>query len=126
MPLARSPAFQEAIRTREVQRLRDTELEFRNDADALSVARLRGFRSRVLVPLIQDGEPIGIIGVTRAEPGLIADEHVELLKTFADQAVIASGMRACSTSCAKRLNSRPRPLRCCKLSIPRRAISSPC
>lgn len=89
MPLSRSPSFQEAIRSRDVQRVSDVELEFTETPDALAMARLRGWRSLVLVPLMQDGEPIGLISVTRAEPGLIADEHVELLKTFAAQAVIA-------------------------------------
>ncbi len=33
--------------------------------------------------------PIGFISVTRTETGSFADHHVQLLKTFADQAVIA-------------------------------------
>ena len=87
-PLSISP-LRETIRAGKVHRTSDTEVEHRNNPEALAVARLRGFRSRILVPLVQDGKTIGLIGVTRAEPGLIADEHVELLKTFADQAVIA-------------------------------------
>src|SRR6202043_871977 len=35
------------------------------------------------------GKPIGMIGPTRVEPGPFADHHVQLLQTFADQAVIA-------------------------------------
>ena len=35
------------------------------------------------------GEPIGTIGVTRLQPGNFAEHHVQLLQTFADQAVIA-------------------------------------
>ncbi len=35
------------------------------------------------------GVPIGIIAVTRVEPGTFAPHHVQLLQTFADQAVIA-------------------------------------
>jgi len=77
------------IRTGEIYRVTDAEREFGDDPRTLATARLRGWQSCVLVPLIQDGEPIGVISVTRVEPGLIADEHVELLKTFADQAVIA-------------------------------------
>jgi len=53
------------------------------------VARLRGWRSALLVPLLRDHKPVGLISVTRAEPGPFADHHVQLLETFADQAVIA-------------------------------------
>jgi len=34
-------------------------------------------------------KPIGIISVTRKEPGSFAAHHVQLVRTFADQAVIA-------------------------------------
>ena len=43
----------------------------------------------LFVPLMNGGVPIGIISVTRIEPGSFADHHVQLLQTFADQAVIA-------------------------------------
>jgi signal transduction histidine kinase/putative methionine-R-sulfoxide reductase with GAF domain len=48
-----------------------------------------GFRSVLAVPLLQEGRPIGAIGVGRAEPGLFPEKQVALLQTFADQAVIA-------------------------------------
>src|SRR5258705_4981446 len=53
------------------------------------LARVRGFRSMLLVPLMSNGAPIGRISVTRLEPGSFADHHIQLLQTFADQAVIA-------------------------------------
>src|SRR5207248_6109955 len=53
------------------------------------VARARGYRSMLFAPLMNKGEPIGSIAVTRAQPGGFADHHVQLLQTFADQAVIA-------------------------------------
>ena len=58
-------------------------------AEALQLARLRGWRSVLIVPLLSDRTPIGAISVTRREPGGFAEKHVQLLKTFADQAVIA-------------------------------------
>jgi two-component system, NtrC family, sensor kinase len=53
------------------------------------LGRLRGFRSVLFAPLMNQGTPIGMISVTRAEPGAFAAHHVQLLQTFADQAVIA-------------------------------------
>ena len=53
------------------------------------IARLHGFRSMLYVPLMNGGVPIGLIAVTRVEPGAFASHHVQLLETFADQAVIA-------------------------------------
>ena len=48
-----------------------------------------GFRSVLAVPLIRNGAPIGVIVVGRPEPGPFFDQQLALLKTFADQAVIA-------------------------------------
>ncbi|MCA1468802.1 GAF domain-containing protein [Bradyrhizobium sp. IC3195] len=53
------------------------------------LARLRGFRSVLFMPLMNRGAPVGMISVTRAEPGSFAPDLVQLLQTFADQAVIA-------------------------------------
>jgi GAF domain-containing protein len=52
-------------------------------------ARERGFRSMVIVPMFRENQVIGIITVGRADPGEFSDSDIALLKTFADQAVIA-------------------------------------
>src|SRR5262249_26141987 len=52
-------------------------------------ARVGGFRGSLGVPMIRDGQVIGAIFVARRQPGLFADSQVQLLKTFADQAVVA-------------------------------------
>ena len=52
-------------------------------------ARRRGFRAALSVPMLRDGQPIGVITVARKEAGAFAANEVALLQTFADQAVIA-------------------------------------
>jgi signal transduction histidine kinase len=51
--------------------------------------RTSGYRSILIVPMLRDEVAIGAIAVMRLEPQLFPKAQVELLKTFADQAVIA-------------------------------------
>jgi signal transduction histidine kinase len=52
-------------------------------------AENRGWRSMMCAPLLREGDALGVIAVSRATPGGFTDKQVALLKTFADQAVIA-------------------------------------
>src|SRR5262249_35142592 len=51
--------------------------------------RRRGVRSFVGVPMFRHDQVIGAIFVSHRDVDAFTDAHVELLKTFADQAVIA-------------------------------------
>src|SRR6185369_11128414 len=48
-----------------------------------------GYRAQVSVPMLKDGVALGAITVARRQPGLFPTRQVELLRAFADQAVIA-------------------------------------
>jgi GAF domain-containing protein len=81
-PASRAIIDRQTIHIHDLQAVRDREFP-----DIRDVAR--GVRSLLAVPLLREDIPIGVIIIRRLVVQPFSEKHIELLKTFADQAVIA-------------------------------------
>jgi signal transduction histidine kinase len=78
-----------AIRERRVVQHDNAQTNPTVPAKLREIARRLGYQAIMAVPMLHDDTVIGAIGVSRLEPHPFSEQQIELLKTFADQAVIA-------------------------------------
>ena len=88
-PLMRGRVLTRAVIDRRTIHVANLQAETDEYPEGSEIARRLGYHTILGVPLIRAGVAIGVITVRRTEVRPFTDRQIELLKTFADQAVIA-------------------------------------
>src|SRR5262249_34304877 len=89
LALTRALSITRAVLDRRTIQVADLQAETEEYPESSDVARRLDFRTALSVPLIRVGEAIGVINIRRTEVRPFTDRQIELLKSFAHQAVIA-------------------------------------
>ncbi len=89
-PLARSLPVGRAVIDRQTVHIEDVAAEIETEfPDAKVPQQLSGTRTILAIPLLRERISIGVIGIRRVEVRAFSEKQIALLKTFADQAVVA-------------------------------------
>jgi two-component system, NtrC family, sensor kinase len=89
LPLTREIVGGRAVLDRQLIQVTDLQAEIDEYPENSDLARRLGYCAILAVPLSRAGNAIGVIAIRRTKVRPFSDEQIALLKTFADQAVVA-------------------------------------
>jgi signal transduction histidine kinase/putative methionine-R-sulfoxide reductase with GAF domain len=89
LPLVRGTVTGRTVLDKRTLHIADVQTQADEFPEGSKLARRLSFRTMLSVPLMREGVVIGTIALRRTEAQLFTERQVALLKTFADQAVIA-------------------------------------
>src|SRR4030095_14233076 len=89
VPCVRGTVGGRSVLERRAVHVTDLQAEAEEFPEGSAFAKRLGARTTLGVPLLREGMAVGTIQLRRAEANPFTDKQIELLQTFADQAVIA-------------------------------------
>jgi GAF domain-containing protein len=88
-PITRGLVMGRAVLNRELIQVNDLRAASEEYPEGYQSSLLIGHRTIIAVPLMRKGEAVGVLTLRRSEVKPFTDKQITLLRTFADQAVIA-------------------------------------
>jgi GAF domain-containing protein/anti-sigma regulatory factor (Ser/Thr protein kinase) len=89
VPAVRGTVNGRCVLERRPVHVADLQAETEEFPDGSAIARQLGHRTVLAIPLLREGVPLGAINLRRDKVEPFTDKQIELVTTFADQAVIA-------------------------------------